>query len=148
MKFHFSYEILLKHRKALEDSAMREYMAAKGLLDEHMRLLDRMYEKIEQARLLIGEIQKQGGRRAQELQAIETFIKGKNIEITNQRLVIRDHLQKVEVKHEKLIVAAQERKAIDKLREKRLQKFKKQQQRLEQKQVDDLVVMRYNRGER
>jgi hypothetical protein len=49
VKFKFPYDKLLKHRKNLEDSARRDYLAAQRKVDLAQNELLEMYESVDES---------------------------------------------------------------------------------------------------
>lgn len=144
MKFHFRFEVLLKHRRRLEDIARRDHIEAQRELDDCLEGINQIYRSIETSREEIAQGQKVGDLNAIEtIRASEHFIEGQKIRAQLQRQVARELMAKVEDRHEKLVEAVKEYRKIEKLKERMQQQFKKEQRRLEVKRVDDLVVMRF-----
>jgi flagellar export protein FliJ len=52
----------------------------------------------------------------------------------------------IEEERENLVSLMRERKTLEKIKEKRLKKFLYQMEKLEQKQVDEMVIQRYQTG--
>lgn len=144
MKFRFRLQKVLEHRKRLEDEAKRKYFEAVGRTQEAKAKLESMYRAIDKSRVRAHQIQTQGGGHSAilALQDTDVFIRGQNVRIENQRRVIRELKQVEEMEQEKLIEAAKERQALEKLREKKLQEFRDSLDRKEAMEVDDLNIIR------
>ena len=147
MKFTFSFQKLLDHKRALEDVARRNWLEAKSSVDRADAELKAMYGQIDQARMRVGDLEREGGPRGPALAQIDEFINGQKIRIERHRLRMRELIAEAERLQEILIEAAKERKTLDKLRERRLEEYKVQRKKRELKQVDELVVTRFRRGE-
>lgn len=149
MAFRFRLQKVLDHRLRLEDEAKREYLAAQANTLEAIRLLEQLYVAIDVARQRGHELVTGGPdlRMTPTLQHTDLFINGQKIRIERQRTKVRELKTIEEEKQELLAQAAREKKTLEKLREKHLQEYRKERDRKEQEEADDLSVMRYGRGE-
>lgn len=148
MKFKFSLEKVLHHRKSIENIAKKDYLAELRILDDEKEKLDKMYREVDQARLQAHLYESRGGVTGESLKHIHEFSIGQSIRIERQKIVIREQTGLVEDKLEILKKASQEYKMIEKLKEKRLMEFKHELNLKEQKELDDMVSSRHKRLER
>ncbi len=148
MKFRFRLQKVLEHRKRLEDEAKRKYFEAVARTQEAKDKLEAMYKAIDVSRnrahqMLSGTQSSGGGHELiLSLQDTDLFIRGQNIRIEQQRLVVRECKQAEEIEQDQLIQAAKDRQALEKLREKKLQEFREGIERKEAAEVDDLNILR------
>lgn len=147
MKFRFPFDNIMNHRKTIENLAQREFVEAQNrVIEEENRL--KLFEKsIADARLKAHAFELSGGNQSDSLQQIHEFIKGQEIRIQRQKHIIQLGNKLVEEKREILREKAIDYKIIEKLKEKKLEAFKKDQKTLDQKRVDDMVTARFKRGE-
>ncbi len=145
MKTKFAFEKLMEHRKNLEELAMRDYVDAQGNLDRANRLMDRYYDSIEEGRNQVSSLENLGGKILGQLELIESFIHGQKRRIVEHREQVRSIIQDVEKKHETLIERAREYKVLERLKEKQMEKIKKEKKKREMKSVDEMVVMGFGR---
>lgn len=143
MKFRFSLEKLLSHRKNLEDLAKKDLMDAQFRLNEEMEKLENFYKDIDRTRDYVHSLEGKGGAQAESLAQSHLFIKGTGWRIESQRKVVSQHQQIVEEKQEILRQATIECKMIERLKEKRFEDFKLEQKKKEQKFVDDMTTARF-----
>lgn len=148
MKFKFSLEKVLTHRRRLEDEARRDWMLAQAKTQEAIRRLEALYLELDEARSR--QIQtRQGssilGQAAATLQAMDQFLDGQRVRIERQRVQVRELKSEEERFQDVLAQRAQERRALEKLRERRLQEFIARIERAERLEVEDLSVMRHGR---
>ncbi len=149
MAFRFRLQKVLDHRARLEDEAKRDFLAAQANTNLAKQVLDQMYVAIDQTRARGHELVTGGPdpRMTPTLQHHDHFINGQKIRIEQQRTKIRE-LKTIEEELQDLLArAAQEKKTLEKLREKHLQEYRAERARKEQEEADDLAVMRYGRGE-
>lgn len=148
MKFRFRLQKVLEHRKRLEDEAKRKYFEAVARTQEAKDKLEAMYKAIDVSRnrahqMLSGTQSSGGGHELiLSLQDTDLFIRGQNIRIEQQRLVVRECKQAEEIEQDQLIQAAKDRQTLEKLREKKLQEFREGIERKEAAEVDDLNILR------
>ena len=145
MKFHFSYQSLLGHRKLLEEIAQRDYVEAQTVLDQQKEIYKHLYTRLHEVEGESSDLRSQSGSIAM-LTELDEFMAGQKIKISRQREVVINHTQIVEGKQEILIAAAKETKILEKLREKQMATFKKAMQKKEMKRTDEIVVTRFRAG--
>ena len=147
MKFKFSYQQLLEHRKRLEEMAHRDYLLVQKEVDVAEFELEKMYQQIDDSRQRIGLFQATGGNQVPSLALNDDFIIKQKIRLELQRKKIRELKSIAEEKQQALVIAAKEYKILEKLREKRVIEFKDLLKKRELKLVDELVTTRFKRGE-
>ena len=79
---------------------------------------------------------------------LDEYVDGQKILIERQKQVIREKQVVLEDKHGELVAASRDYKIIEKLKDKRLQAFKKKLALKEMKELDDLVTMQAGREKR
>jgi flagellar FliJ protein len=146
MAFRFNLEPVLKHRKRLEEMAQREFAEAQSSVDEILRRLEGMYTRMDEVRGEIAAAERDANLAT--VREMETFIYGHRIRIEQVRLEARELLRIAEERQEALILAAQEKKVLVKLKEKRLSEYKDWLNRIEAKAADDQTMMRQAWGKR
>ena len=146
MKFIFSYEKLLHHKKTLEDIARREYLLAQQAVDVANRDIAEMYRSIDEARSLSARRVAELGSASSGAMADE-FIRGQNTRIERRRAELRQLMMEVEAKHQVLVEAAKEKKTLEKLKDRSFKLFLRARKKQELKEVDEIVTTRFKRGE-
>jgi flagellar FliJ protein len=143
MRFRFSLESVLKHRTRLEEIAQREFAEAQRRVDECLRQIDVMYKRLDEVREDILLAQGKGSaEKIEEVREMETFIDGQKLRIERMRLQARELLQIAEEKQEALILAAQEKKILQRLKERRQLEHRQHMNVIEAKELDDLTMVR------
>ncbi len=146
MKFKFSLQGLMRHRKNLEEMARRNFSEAKSVSDGHLKSLEEMHDSTDKARDYTGDALSEQVSDPASLQLAHEFIEGNKIRIERKKVDFRESLATTEKKQEELVAAAKETKILEKLREKRLKEFKQKIRKAERKAIDELVVQRHGRG--
>jgi flagellar FliJ protein len=142
MKFKFRFENVLKHRKIMEDVAQRDFQEANSLLNVEIEKLNNMIHAAHEAQEHLFEKQKQGGPAGPALSQVHDFLKGQDIRIARQRQKVQEYEKVVENLREILRHKAIEYKIMEGLKSKNQEEFKKEQNKKEQKNLDDLALMR------
>ncbi|HMN68479.1 MAG TPA: flagellar export protein FliJ [Bdellovibrionales bacterium] len=149
MAFRFNLENVLKHRQRQEDIAQREFAEAQAAVDECLKTIEAMYARLDEVRQEICDAQKLGGpAEIETVRSLESFIGGHKIRIEHKRLEARELMQIAEAKQEALIVAAQEKKILSKLKDKRRGEYQEWVRRMEVEELDDIAMIRQARGKR
>lgn len=145
-KFEFKLDAVKNHRRILKEEANREYQEAKFAVDQKLAIIKTMYQAIDDARVRADELQSTKGMTSQNLVQIDEFIIGQGLRIQRARQEVREMMVDLEEKHEALVEKVKDFKILEKLEAKQKVKFKKEQNKLEQKKTDDLTIMRFKRG--
>jgi len=145
VKFEFAFEKLLDHRRKLEDVARRNWLHARGKVDEAKARLTALFDEVDHARNRAAELAVRGGTQGPALAQVDDFINGQKIRVDRQRAVIRELTEEMEKLQDAMVEAAKERKILEKLKERRLEEFKIRRRKHELKEVDELVVTRFGR---
>jgi flagellar protein FliJ len=147
MKFEFSLESLLDHRRRVEDVAQKDWAEAQAKVDQAVAKLNEFYDQVDEARQRTASLENQGGAQAGALISNSEFIGGQKYRIEAQRHVIRGLKAEAERLQDILIEAAKETKTLEKLRERQLEEFKIKRRKLEAKELDELIVTRFKKAE-
>ena len=143
----FALESVLSHRQRTEDSARREFSAAKAVADQGEAEIRAMYRRGDEVRVEIAQAERRGSARdVAEVSEMNAFLTNFARQIEAKKLAQRDLILIVENKREELIVAARETKVLEKLKERRSLEWREWIKQSEAKEMDDLTTMR--RGKR
>lgn len=149
MAFKFGLENVLKHRKRLEEIAQREFAEAQANVDTLLRKIEDMYHRLDEVREEILAAQKSGSAaKLLEIREMELFMGGQKIRIEALRQEARILLQVAEEKQELLIAAARDRKMLVKLKEKKQIEYRDWLKTVEQKELDDMTMVRQSWGKK
>lgn len=141
-KFRFKLQAVLTERKRLEDLKLREWTLAQRILlsmiADREKLEKRLGDAIREATVLAALPDNTSG----EFRAMDAFIGGLKLRIRWKNMEIERGSKFTERKRLEYVAASQKRKALDKLRERRLEEFKEQALKRELKELDDVYIMR------
>ncbi len=145
MKFKFRLEKVMNHRKSLVDLAQKEYWLAQARVTTQLEKINGLYKASDLARVEAGKIALTGGSCTPQLLTINEFINNQKIKIQNEREQARQLMSIAEEKHEILIERTKDLKTLEKLKERHWVEFKKELKIKEEKNTNDIVVMRSQR---
>ena len=148
MGYKFPFAGLLKYRKSQEEVCRREFFAAQTEVEKALENIRGMYDSRDRARHEAEQLSRRGGQTSMQLQGIADYIEGLNLKIDRERSRARDLMQIADDKRDILVAAARETKVLEKLEEKRPQAYRDTQKKIEEKRTQDLVTMRFARGEK
>jgi flagellar protein FliJ len=140
-RFRFKLATVETYRKNLENDALRVLAEAqKGLQNAKNK-------KAELMKNLVDSLERREGLAAHSVtstdyQLEEDFIKGTKHRIIQSEVAIRKAQKVVEKAMAGYLQARKQTRMMEVLREKAFEEFKKEQNKLEQKQLDDLYIMR------
>lgn len=148
MGYKFPFAGLLKYRRSQEEVCRREFFSAQTEVEKALENIREMYDSRDRSRAEAEQLSRQGGQTSVQLQSIAEYIEGLNLKIDRERSRARELMQIADDKRDILVAAARETKVLEKLEEKRRKAYRDLQRKLEEKQNQDLVTMRFARGEK
>ncbi len=141
-RFQFPLQNILNMKAKLEEQAKNEYAQANVRLlteQEKLQLLEQRREVAKEnlKQVLVEQLSVLEIRRREDaLEVIKMYV-------MQQLLTVKRCEKEVEVARDKLTEAMKQRKTFEKLREKAFDAFLKEEQRTEQKEVDELMSYKY-----
>ena len=143
MKFKFNLEKVLKHRKIQEDLAQRDYQEALAELHNQERKLEKILNSIVESRELISWLEVQvAPDRFDRVNQAHQFIYLQGLRADRQKEKIKEVEKLVESKQELLRQKAMDKKIIERLKDKKRKAFEVEQNKVQQKELDEIVSMR------
>ncbi len=146
-KFKFPLQKVMQHRKTVEDLAQRDFEEAMSEYNRQLNKLEQMEQAKKDARLHAFGDQYKAGKASPGLIQVGDFLKGQDIRIEKQKERIKECESLVEKLREILRQRAIEYKIIEELKDRQRKEFKIEQNKKEQKRVDESNVMRFRREE-
>jgi flagellar FliJ protein len=141
--FTFRLQTVLEHKQRLEDLAQLEHAQAQAAQAKEERSLGQLHDA---ERRGFDELERQrfaGRLDIESLQFGMTYLDALKVQITRQEQVVDRMRRATTAKRERLIVAMQERKALERLRETQQQAFNLDAARREAVEQDEMAVMRF-----
>lgn len=144
--FKFKLEPVLKQRRILEDQGQRELaklLRQRMILHDQLRSMQRTITESKRALTgtLLGTVNlEQAGRFARYSDQVTQRARSIVLELAQLE-------KSIEASRQQFLAVSRDRKAIELLRDRRLEAWKKQRRRAEDTVVDEIATQRYVRGE-
>lgn len=147
MKFRFSLEKVLVHRRLLESLAQKDFQEAQAEALHQQRLLEQMQADLQDARRVAGDQVQSAQTPPESLKQIHDFTVLQAIRIERQKAKVLEAENLVEAKREILRAKALETKMMERLKEKKRAEFLKEEDLREQRENDELSILRFKAGD-
>ncbi len=146
-KFKFSLDKVLVHRKILVDIAQKDFLEAERTLETEFKNLESMIQNKKDALGQRSGAIQGSATWANEVNQINVYLSGQDLRITKQNERLLELRKVVESRREILQEALTAAKMIERLREKKKQQYFSEVLKEEQKEIDELSVIRFSRTE-
>jgi flagellar protein FliJ len=143
--FTFRLQTVLEHKQRLEELAQLDHARAQAAQATEERSLTQLHDAEARG---FSELERQRFDGRLDIEALQlgmTYLDALKVQITRQAQVVARVRLATESKRELLVAAMQERKALERLREKQLKDLQLEQARRELAEQDEMVVMRHSR---
>ena len=149
MRFKFPLQKVLEHRKVLEDLAQKDFQEALALFVKEQKLLSTLQDQLRLAYDKIFQAQhSKSGQTSEQLKQLSDFIIGQKVRMERQKAKIQECEKGVEALREILREKAVDYKIIERLRERKKTEFNEEVARLDQKEMDEIAILRKAHGNR
>ncbi len=144
--FKFKLQSVLEYRINLEEKIQGEFSQAKRDLEEHRAALKAL---IAQREKLINDLRnlKQMAIPADDIASMISSVDYVRNQEKTQEEIIQKAREALEQKRSELMEAVKNRKVIEKLRDKHAEEYRIEQGELEQKNSDEMSVLKFRRRE-
>lgn len=142
MAYRFRLEAVLNYRRNLEELAQQALVDAEGLLARHLARLTELEDELAQA-IAAFEERKQRPMPAALYALHVQGIEQREREIAAQQQLIAAQQQAVSKARDELLTRVQDRKIMEKAREKDQAHYLHEQLRKEQNEMDEQMVLRF-----
>lgn len=142
--FVFQLESVMNCRKAAEEKALTEFSDEKRDLEKERQQLVRIQEhKVS----LIGQLRdiRKDGLKADEIALFMDYMRQVQARLADQEKVVRQAAERVSLKREALLAAVKDRKVMETLKARKLHEYIAENNKAEQKQMDETAIFRYLR---
>lgn len=144
-KFRFQLEKLLEYREQVEERARKDYLTAKNSLENMKKNFMKQTEDLMASYKMSNEL-KDRGSKTSILTSIDDYTVGQREKIKSYQVEIRRQKQIVEEKLNLLYKARKSKRAIEILKEKKYNEFRKQLRKQQENEIEELMTMTHNRG--
>jgi flagellar protein FliJ len=145
-KFTYNLETLLRYREEIEDRERDELhrLTYKHQVEDNVRngLSDKLYETMHDLAAMCADVS-----RDQELTWFHLYLNRLTREIRECEQHLAQLKSEIETQKEAVIEASKNRKTLASMKAKKEKEFFMDQEKREQKEIDDLVVARYKKSE-
>ncbi len=141
-KFIFSMQNLLDMKEKLGEQAKNNYSQANMRLMEAEEELRRLRDRVAEAQELL-RLEIESSLDVRSIRRRENAVEILRMYVRQQEFVVLQRQKDVEAARELLNEAMKERKTYEKLRERAFEEFKLEENRKEQKEIDELVSYRF-----
>ncbi len=138
-KFEFGLEKVLKVRNIREEKAQLEFHKARQKAEELKERVDRLNHARQSVLEYVRSIRNDSSVEPSEAIQANRFLRHNRGRIESLRSDLSRQQEVVEKKREKLKDKSQDRKAMEKLKENKAEKYYKNLQREEQKRIDEMA---------
>lgn len=145
-KFHFSMETVLRYKEQRLDALRTEHAAAIARVREQEAVVDNLIKCFDRVNREYRE-KKELGMTVADAMSYDIMLRAQEVKIQNAEKELIDLRHAEEQKREEVIEAKTEKATIEKLREKKLAAYHKQEQKMEEQMIDEFVsTMRVSSG--
>jgi flagellar protein FliJ len=144
-RFAFALQPVLDHRKRIEDEKQLVVAQRKRALDEAERELERLNEEFRLHAAMLRDKHKKLETR--ELQCIYAHLQFLDRCIVAQIRIVAERRVALDRARAELLEASKEKKVVEKLKERRREAYVLEEQRVEQKELDDGNARRFGRAQ-
>lgn len=144
-KFRFPLQPVLDHRKRIEDEKQLVVAQRKRALDEAEHELTRLNEEFRRHAAMLRDNHKKLETR--ELQCIYAHLQFLDRCIIAQIRIVAERRVALDRARTELLAASKEKKVVEKLKERRREAYVTEEQRVEQKELDDGNARRFGRAQ-
>lgn len=144
--FKFKLQSVLEYRLNIEEKILNEFSDLKRILEEKKAVLKAL---IDERHRLMDELRNMQRRvmRADDLAALVGYVENLRLKEKEQNNIIDQASEKVEAKRKELMEAVKNKKVMENLRDKHEEEYRKNMNELEQKNSDEMSVLKYGRRE-
>ena len=146
--FKFRMQTILDHKQDLEDKEKEKLAKIIQRLEQAKIYVANLEKKKEMTRLELKEKQRNGQLNINELRIYNAFLKKLDQDILNAKLMIEQIKAEEREQRQKLLKAAQDRQAFEKLKEKHKEAFDAEVEEKERKLIDEIATIKFARKRR
>lgn len=138
MPFQFSLQKVLEYRERLEEEARGAFSAAQSAVNAAADELNRLYAARNEAQTRLCDPSLENGERW----LTEAYLRGLRTDTASCEERLAELRRVAEERRAALVRCAVDRGLLDKLKERRLRSYRKEEALKEQKQYDEIATMR------
>lgn len=140
-EFRFNLQKVLDYRVSLQEKSQQEFALARKKHQEQASLLEKLKQELEQARQ---EIRKKENQTQAGIWLWNQFIDRLEFDLKQAEARLKELTREVDLRRKTLIKTSKDKKIIEKLKYNQKMKFDHEQEKNEQKEFDEMAVVRYD----
>ena len=139
--YNFSMERVLQWRESLEKSSMEKFATVQNELNHEKYILNELYKEFE-------AIKEKGlkCKNINELKQVQFYKQDIEDKIEMQKEIIEKKSEELEAMRLELVEAQKDRKIMEKLKERDYTDYQNEVKAVEQKQLDEMAVLKFKPG--
>ena len=138
-RFRFRLQRVLDVRVQIRDEARQELVRCNAERDNQIHILEQLQDEFLRLGLVEG-----GTYSASDISSLGAYSERLTIAIDQQKIVVAEAIRVAEAAQERYIETSKEAKAMEMLRDKKLEEYKAEQLREEAALLDELAGQRFN----
>lgn len=144
--FKFKLQSVLEYRLNIEEKILNEFSDLKRCMEEQKAVLKTLIDKRKD---LINDLRSMqcNMMRANDIAALVAYVETIRNKEKEQKIILHQAKEQVEKKRQELIEAVKNRKVMENLRDKHAEEYRKSLNELEQKNSDEMSVLKFGRRE-
>lgn len=142
VNFQYSLESVLDYRKKIEDTKKEKFVHRNNELSDENSVLEGMQQNYDHA---IQDFKENGQASIQDQKNHMQYIMNLQKKMEKQKVRVHDCKKRCDLARVELTQAQKERKIMESLEEKELNRFMAEMKRKEQKELDEVAVMSHTR---
>jgi flagellar protein FliJ len=144
--FKFKLQSVLEYRMNIEEKILNEFSDVNRLLNQQKAILKALI--IERESLMNDLRNMQSSRmRADDIATLVAYVENVRLKEKEQKNIIHQAKEVVEKKRKELIEAVKNKKVMENLRDKQAEEYQNNLSALEQKNSDEMSVLKFSRRE-
>ncbi|MFO7728882.1 MAG: flagellar export protein FliJ [Desulfonatronovibrio sp.] len=139
-RFNFNLQKVLDYRTELEEQAQLSLAKSRKMYQDQIAKVQNLEEELGRAR---EEITRKENVTRDRIWLWNKYIEGLDADLKFARLTLREIAREVNARRQKLLERSKDKKVIEKLKINQKIKFRYEQEKAEQKEFDEMSVVRY-----
>jgi flagellar FliJ protein len=144
--YPFRLQSVLEYRINVEEKIQGEFSTVRRYLEEQIDILK---ELVSEREILMNDLRhlQQVPMRADDITNRLAFVENIQKKETEQKMIVEKAREQVEAKRTELVEAVKNRKVMENLKDKDIEEYQKNMRDLEQKNSDEMSVLKFGRRE-
>ena len=138
-KFHFSLATVLSYKNQVLDALKNEHGKILARINEQEKIIHNLEKEYKQCNSNFNEKKAEGITIIESI-GFETYLKRIKVKIKKKKKKLAEKKKKEEKKRKEVVAAKQDTSSLEKLKEKKLEAYQKEEQKAEELFVEEFVT--------